>query len=127
MGSPSKEKLVKILKIENVVKTTLSWTNEWKTISWNYKEYLYLYACFLACCRFKGIIINVVECWHWKMGNERKSNADISFLCFYIIDYFNGKMPSHVFSTSSIYNIKTRRNVVKKQSVRNVAQDYREE
>lgn len=62
-----------------------------------------------------------------KMGNERKSNTGIIFLCFYIINYFNGKMPSHVFSTSSIYNIKIRRNVVKKQSVRNVAQDYRDE
>lgn len=45
----------------------------------------------------------------------------------YIINYFSGKMPSHVFPTSSVCDIKTRGNVVNTQCVRNVAQDYSEE
>lgn len=47
-----------------------------------------------------------------KMGNERKSNADISFLFLYK-QLFQWKMPPHVFLTSSVCDIKTRGNDVK--------------
>lgn len=61
-----------------------------------------------------------------KMGNERKSNADISFLFFYIINYFSGKCLL-LCSSLVLFVILRLEKIMSKTSVRNVARVYSKE
>lgn len=77
----------------------------------------YICLLLLICLGFNGNIFHAAESWHWKIGDEKKSNADTSFwvvgwffvclyvclVCFLIIYYFSGQITYHIFPTSIRY------------------------